>query len=319
MTISTGLWWDYSKSGASAATLTLSIQSGGYLLSFLALLVTIAGTSTWSIVAFCLHTVKSHQRQGSESTHPIDFMHRVSLRNSGSGISTFWKIVKNHRDWARMIKNPLQANSAKKSAMIAIPALLVWVGFAVAVIFTSNVANKAYGTTFARLQDDHCGVWRYNTTTTEGNELQRNKEVNDTMQARNYASNFYVNTSTQEKLSRSTFVQEALPYTTDTNVTCPWGTKKCLRRQNGTMRAYTPLLDSHTMFGMNALPQDRIRIQINMTCSPITTQGYVKPILAYDNATFTGYYMGEVQGGIEDSTYTHYDDSQRTGMGYMIR
>lgn len=320
MTIATGLWWDYSKSGATAATLTLSARSGGFLLSFLAFLVTVAGTSTWSIAAFCIHSLKSNQKK---SPHPLDFMHRVTLRNSGTGISTFWKIIKNHRDWASTTNSSPHAPPPRKlatsSALVAIPALLVWIGFAIAAIFTSNVANKAYKTTFARLQDDHCGLWRYDTTTTQGDELQKNRDVNDTLNARNYAENFYVNPSNPSKNSRSLFVQQALPYSVDNNVTCPWGANKCLRRENGTMRAYTSLLDSHSMLGINAKPRDRLGLQINMTCSPITTLGYVEDVAAYDNASFTGYFYGPVRSGDRNATYLHFDQSRRTGMGYLIR
>jgi len=53
--ITTGLWWDYSKPPILAATITLPIDLGGYLLSGLTLLVSVAGASFWNIVAFLLH------------------------------------------------------------------------------------------------------------------------------------------------------------------------------------------------------------------------------------------------------------------------
>lgn len=66
--IASGLWWDHSKPTILAATLTLPLDYGNLLLSGLTILVTVAGSSFWNIVAFFLHNWKAK----SESASAID-------------------------------------------------------------------------------------------------------------------------------------------------------------------------------------------------------------------------------------------------------
>lgn len=68
----TGFWVNKAYKSPYGATLTLSRQTGGFLIAFLAIYVGFVGTSVWNIVRFCLHVKFSsrlrpdgiyHQRQ----------------------------------------------------------------------------------------------------------------------------------------------------------------------------------------------------------------------------------------------------------------
>jgi hypothetical protein len=90
--IASGLWWDHSKTTILAATLTLPLNYGNLLLSGLTILVTIAGSSFWNIVAFGLHDWKAK----SENPSALDLEQLVSLRNSAGATQTLWEAFKIH-------------------------------------------------------------------------------------------------------------------------------------------------------------------------------------------------------------------------------
>lgn len=309
--IATGLWWDYSKSTASAATLTLSMTSSNFLLSALAFLVTLAGASAWSITAFILHSIKTSH--GSESAHAIDLMHQVSLRNSGGAISTVWETLKIHLAWSKSHKHP---HLLRKTSFVAVPAILVWAGFAVAAIFTSSVANKAYGSTIARIKDQNCGFWTFDTTTDEGNAAALTRNTNDTIAARSYVNSFYANTSSAST-AQSLFVKSALPYTTSSSAPCPIpDTKRCRGGANSAFSVTTDLLNSHTMLGINAAPEDQVELRMKVTCSPAGV-GSFSQVSEVNDTAFVDFYLGPLITG-NNVTYRHKVDTQRSGIGYMI-
>lgn len=74
----TGFWINQAKGPIPSATLTLSRQSGNFLISFLAIYVGIAGQSFWSISRFFLHRYLSSESKADGIYH----QHQAILRNS---------------------------------------------------------------------------------------------------------------------------------------------------------------------------------------------------------------------------------------------
>ena len=234
--IAAGLWWDYSKPAVQAATLTLPVDSGNLLLSALAVFVAVAGASFWNITAFILHSLKAQEGP----VNALSLQHQVSLRNSPGSIGTAWEAVKIHQAWSK--KRPPRLFT--QTCTVAIPAFIIWVGFAAAAIFTSRVANKAYGSVLARVKQENCGFWQYDTSRIDGEVAFRVKKSNDTIQARTYVSNFYANTSSSST-ARSIFVRPTLPYTTSASAPCPIpAAERCILGSNAAFSMKT-LLDSH--------------------------------------------------------------------------
>src|SRR5262249_362049 len=151
---------DHSRPVVQAATLTLSVNSGNLLLSALTVLVAIAGVSFWNITAFILHSLKVQEGP----VNALNLQHQVSLRNSPGSIATAWEMVKIHQPWTK--KRPPRLLT--QTCAVAIPAFFIWVGFAVAAIFTSRVANKPYGPVLARVKQENCGFWQYDTSSIDG-------------------------------------------------------------------------------------------------------------------------------------------------------
>jgi hypothetical protein len=309
--IATGLWWDHSKATILAATLTLPLHYGNLLLSGLTILVTIAGSSFWNIVAFFLHNWKAK----SESPSAIDLQHQVSLRNSAGATQTLWEALKIHHAWSnRRSKQLLQ-----KTCAVAVPALLVSAGFAVAAIFTSRVANKAHGTVIARAKPENCGVWSFNVTS-RSDMLALNamgaKMQNDVRRARSHVANFYANTSSSA--ARSAFMRPTLPYSISTSAPCPIpAADRCILGPNKAFSIATDFLDSHEMLGINAKFEDRISVQLSLTCSPV----YIDDLTEETGPAHSGtvkYFLGPMQ---PSTNYTYKYNKARgnsTAIGYIV-
>lgn len=302
-----GLWWDYSRPAVLAATLTLPIDSGNLLLSVLTFLVTVAGMSFWNIIAFILHSFKVQEGP----TSAINLQHQVSLRNSLGSIGTLWEAVKIHRAWSK--KQPPQLLA--RTCSIVIPAFLVCVGFAAAAIFTSSVANKAYGTVVARVQQDNCGFWHYNNSHVDGYAAESTKRINDKIQARNHVSNFYANTS-GSSTARSIFIRPTLPYGINTSAPCPIpASERCIFGHNSAFSMTTAFLNSQGLLGINAKFEDRVSVQVSVTCSPVRTRD-IRQVTETANNTFLEFFLGPTPGS--SSTYQYNLATERTGVGYLL-
>ncbi|KAG7417950.1 hypothetical protein Forpe1208_v003688 [Fusarium oxysporum f. sp. rapae] len=249
--IASGLWWDHSKTTILAATLTLPLNYSNLLLSGLTILVTIAGSSFWNIVAFVLHDWKAK----SENPSALDLQQQVSLRNSAGATQTLWEAFKIHKAWSKTCKKPI----VKQTCSVAIPALLVSAGFAIAALFTSRVANKAYSTVVARAQPNNCGFWFFNTTGKDvlpALSAMGAKGQNDTRRARSHVANFYANTSSSA--ARSIFIRPTLPYDISSSAPCPIPAHdRCILGPNKAFSITSAFLDSHEMLGINAKFEDR--------------------------------------------------------------
>jgi hypothetical protein len=176
----------------------------------------------------------------------------------------------------------------------------VWACFSTAALFTSNVTNKAYASVVARVHPQNCGFWHFNTTTADGAIAFARMRIADTIQARSHAYNFYTNTSNSPV--RPVFSRSTLPYTVNRSAPCPIpAAQRCSLGPNKALRIESEFLDSHEMLGINARPQDRVSMQISLTCSPVlvkdlemrspgTTDVYIDfdlgPITNYKNYTY---------------------------------
>ncbi|KAM5360695.1 hypothetical protein ACJZ2D_013573 [Fusarium nematophilum] len=264
-----GLWRDFSQGGAHQLTLTLTSNWGGYLISALALLVSLAGSSLWNIIAYTLHQFRVSQKNRHD---PIHLQVQTLLRNSVSAISAItdaWMLSRawygtSIRIWRRVIP-------------VITLASLCLVLFALAGTFVSGVATSNDARINILAEPKVCGGWYFNWTA-----LHLRKEItdpeeymaisDDIREARLYAKWFY---GDYKPLSMpgSMFPIESLPYTTKMQP-CPFkGENRCLTSEpsspNQAMSWDSGLLDSHIHLGVNAPVEDRVQIRKILTCSPV--------------------------------------------------
>jgi hypothetical protein len=203
---------------------------------------------------------------------------------------------------------------------VAIPALLVLADFATAALFTSKVANKAYSTVVARAKPNNCGFWFFNTTGKNeipGLSAMGAKMQNDTRQARSHIANFYANTS--RSAARSIFIQPTLPYNVSSSATCPIPAHdRCILGPNKAFSITSAFLDSHEMLGINTKFEDRVSIQLSLTCSPVYTDDLVQETRNEDG-TFMEFFLGPIER-LRNSTYRYNKAvGNKTGIGYLIQ
>jgi hypothetical protein len=311
VSIAHGLWWDHSKPTALALTLTLPVDSGNLLLSGLTFLVTIAGASCWSIIAFILH----HRRAKEGPASALDLQYRVSLRNSPGAIRTLWEAFQIHQAWSPTRPKKL----VLRTLSVAIPALLVSACFTVAALFTSRVANKAYGPTIARAEAHKCGFWDLpSNPDAEIGSLLAAKSRGDAARARTHADSYYNNVTSSSVLS--SFVQPTLPYEVETSFPCPIPAReRCMMGPNEAFFITSGQLDSHEMLGINARLEDRVSLRFQATCSPVVVTDLAR-VATDSQGTFIDYQLGYVLEGTGNVTYRYNVAlSNGTGLGYTLR
>ncbi|CAG9951224.1 unnamed protein product [Clonostachys rosea f. rosea IK726] len=248
----------------------MSKNNGNVFLSFLTVLVTVAGASAWTIVSLIIHSWIVRARHNND----VFDVQQILLRNAKTPLATVAEFFKLWRAW-RKKKVP---NIAIRTLWVLIPTLLLYGGILVASIFASKVAINKDGGGIALARDQGCGIlplWHLPRRRTD--MIRKNKIVNDTIDGRNYAINFYdVDSTTRSKSVRSTFVTDALPYTANFNASCPFQNQTlCLK--GATINFESGELNSHTEFGINAKEHDRISTRAKTTCTMVNLNGGGNP------------------------------------------
>ena len=123
--IYTGFWVNQAHGPFRGACLTLSHETGGFLIAFIALFVTMAASSIWKITRFVIHTTYSNPK-----LHLQDGLHQqrqTLLRNTALPINTALSML-----WASKVWRNRAANARRRTIPVAALALAVSAIFAAA-------------------------------------------------------------------------------------------------------------------------------------------------------------------------------------------
>ncbi|CAH0057583.1 unnamed protein product [Clonostachys solani] len=303
-----GSWQDYSQPAGDRGRFTMSKNNGNVFLSFLTVMVTVAGASAWTIVSIIIHSWIVRARQNNDV---FDVQQQILLRNAKTPLATVAEFFKLWRAW-RKKKVP---NVALRTLWVLIPTLLLYGGILVASIFASKVAINKDGGGIALARDQGCGILPLSGTypDIEQDMIRKNKIVNDTIDGRNYAINFYdVDSTTRSKSVRSTFITDALPYSANFNASCPFQNQTlCLT--GATISFESGELNSHSEFGINAKEHDRISTRAKTTCTMVNLNGYWN---ASNNQVYI--WMGQSGTGNWGYTYRYNLALTNFSIGYQI-
>ncbi|CAG9951225.1 unnamed protein product [Clonostachys rosea f. rosea IK726] len=146
-----GSWQDYSQPAGDRGRFTMSKNNGNVFLSFLTVLVTVAGASAWTIVSLIIHSWIVRARHNNDV---FDVQQQILLRNAKTPLATVAEFFKLWRAW-RKKKVP---NIAIRTLWVLIPTLLLYGGILVASIFASKVAINKDGGGIALARDQGCGI-----------------------------------------------------------------------------------------------------------------------------------------------------------------
>lgn len=280
-----GLWNDYSHNAVNRVTLTLPVQLGAYLVSALAILVSLAGTSMWVVLAYVFHQARVKHDKPAD---PLHLQIQTLLRNNGSPISALRDAYSISSAWSH---TPFRAK--RRLAPIIAGTLLVTVVFKVAAVFVAAIATRGEADGIVLANPTGCGSWNFNWTRLYSDASLANQTgppspealvsaVNDTLNARAYAKWFYSDVQPLA-VPVSIYPAKTLPYTRKT-VPCPFaGEHRCLSNDtsspNIALQLDTAILDSHSHLGINAPIGDRIQLRRVLTCAPVNTTDLVSSFI----------------------------------------
>ncbi|VTT69774.1 unnamed protein product, partial [Fusarium fujikuroi] len=264
--IYTGTWRNYSTAGLDGKVITLPLQSAGYLISGLTVLLTLAVESCWTITAYALH-----QCHVSEATDPLELQLQVLLRNVEKPTSAAWHLAKIWRAWRKY--NVRHVRKLLYTGLFAIifAAAIVPVGTIVA-----SIASTREEVVLVLAKPRNCGYVRSNFSVSSSNDAFAASFAYTTDKAirgRSYAKAWYRNAEASRRDPPSSFPVARLPYRNDT-VPCPLKGNRCryyavdTNDENMAIALDTGLLDTGAYLGINGPKEHMIQFRKKTTCAP---------------------------------------------------
>ncbi|KAJ5153401.1 uncharacterized protein N7482_009879 [Penicillium canariense] len=252
----TGVWIDWSEGAICGATVTLSQKWAGILTASLAVVVSSAGSLFWNILAFTIHqafTTKVWKKRDA-----LHHQRQVILRNKGTLAAA----------WALLLLPFANQRKASKRFLRSLPfstfAILTLLLFSLSGLFTSYISKLASASTLTLSSD--CGGFEVDVVAGVISPLIT-KGLLDTYDAATYVRQCYQGDPNGPTCR--TFPRPYLPFTTNSNTSCPFGDNMCAYNNQSAFQMDTGLLDSHKDFGINAPPEERLKFRRVCTCAPI--------------------------------------------------
>ncbi|KAF2140948.1 uncharacterized protein K452DRAFT_351652 [Aplosporella prunicola CBS 121167] len=311
--IYTGYWINWSKGHTLGATITLDRRDGSLLIAFLAMFVSVVGTSFWRISCLAFHSLYSTEAAQDALYH----QRQAILRNSANSTSGLWSLLNVLWVWRRsaaQIKFTRTRPYQRILPIIGLAAICIG-GFGTAGTFSSSISTAMGNEVLVR--SPTCGLLQINSETTDMQSAATylypfGAELTNTYT--NYARNCITDVS--DLASCKAFIKRQLPTKIDRNASCPFQDGIC-KLDYGNIVFDTGYLDSHFDFGINAPPNERILFRRISSCAPIKTDGYQKPYQDPETReNYTRYYYTtssqNEQGSDESFTYEYPQLSQRS-------
>lgn len=313
-------WRDYSTNAFSGAVFTLTVASGRLLLAALSVFVTLVSQSTWSILSFALHQWRARDQPAQDGLY---FQSQVLLRHPVPPGATITELLFMWWAWHRRNSQNRVAHLKRRLLVILAPALLVFGGFSAAGVFVSKVAHLAYESSDVLLNPVSCGAWGFNLSVQAGKAAARDKNANDTRNARAYAQNCY---DQHLETGICSLYPKARIEFNSSDTPCPFGTDSaaedaCLYGQNQAMRLDTGLLNSNHIFGINTAPENQVLVRKILTCSPFHASNYLNQSLSPDGGyTIWNFGLGPLAAGglTSDYTYSYNTYGRQAGIGFTL-
>lgn len=271
--------------------LSLTRRDGGLLTAFLALFVTIAGTSFWRIACFTLHYILSSPTPRDGIYH----QRQAILRNAANGTAGLWSLVQLNWAW----RNHTVIQLCRRILPLTTLTVVILAAFAVASVFSSQVTTSMGND--ALLLGSNCGI--NNLTGTDARYYMATflpYMVQRLISSATYAQECYYQRSATTQ-NCPTFVQRSLPWTTTRDVGCPFpGGDKICRSNSTNLRIDSGYINSHINLGINAPQEDRFLFRTVIECAPLKTEGYSENVTLNlpENSTNSRQVMQYKYGGL---------------------
>ncbi|KAK0280294.1 hypothetical protein LTR54_001095 [Friedmanniomyces endolithicus] len=253
-----GPWVDFSHGYIQGATLTLTTRDGAFLVSFLTLYITIAGSLARTIIAYVYH-----QRRANAAKDDQDGLwnqEQAILRNTGSPIKVAIELLYEWRAWRKIKKRSLRRLLI--GILLALATLAI---FAVAGVFAGQVTKSASNNVL--IHSAGCGDWDITNVTQSGNSIWQTLVLQNTLADAEYARACY--DSSKDSLTCGVYTNKTIHYSVNANATCPTQTGTCFFSNTAAYQMDTGLMDSNDALGLNSPKGERITYRKVTTCAPI--------------------------------------------------
>ncbi|XXH04288.1 hypothetical protein Hte_010702 [Hypoxylon texense] len=273
----TGIWVNWSRGRVSGTTITLSNSDGDLVIAFTAFFVGLIASRFWRIACLVFHRVYSTQKPRDALYH----QRQAILRNSESAGSGVWSVIGLYWAWR-------DSTPAKKIFVRTIPlivfSLACVIGFTLASGFSSRISTAVGNQVL--IDGSHCG-YLYGQGPIKGTW-----EINQLTNAANYAQQCYSssNGSVAGVLDCTLFVTKSLDIIADDSAPCPFNSGIC-RTDDANLLLDTGYINTVDHLGMNAHPEEAVRIRTTLHCAPLVTEGYTSSRTT-STLNYTRYHYG---------------------------
>ncbi|KAH7119720.1 hypothetical protein B0J11DRAFT_508517 [Dendryphion nanum] len=309
-----GTWINWSQGKIYGSTLTLTERDGNFLVAFIALFVAFAGGSLYRILCFFSHLLWSSNKQRDAIHH----QRQAILRNSESGLTATWALIKMIWQWKRK-----GAGYRPSRRLIPVMGLIVTLTLLllVAGVYSSEISAMTGNEVL--LRGSNCGIMQTpkprNETSGGASVLLGSYGKYDTSRVqaiRNHAQDCYSGVGSQNCKQLFTRPHLKTSIRVDKFTNCPFNNDTiCVygkeRKEN--IFIDSGLLDSHSDFGINAPPEKRVYFRQVLKCAPLSTQSnkYLESrqvnITSGYGVLYDMYYLGNSTN--RNTTYKYRGDS----------
>lgn len=306
-----GVWTNWSRGSVMGLTLTMTRNNADLLIALVAFYVAFVGGRIWRVFCFACHSIVSSK--SNKPRHGTYHQHQVIMRNSPSAPNAVVALVQVLWAW--------RSTKGRPTGVLVITLFLAAffsLAFLVASSFSSRLSTVAGDEVL--IARGRCGWLDQGEDNFDGFIGVYSPHISKLfLNAANYAQECY-GENRSGLLGCNKFVQQALPFTVDTNAPCPFEPGLC-RTNTSNIRLDTGLIDSNDHIGLNAKPEDRVLWRRVLHCAPLVTEGYkTRQSQSFDlnnkrvSKPIVRYHYGKSAAldaeSAEDFTYEYVDETQ---------
>ncbi|KAF2017544.1 hypothetical protein BU24DRAFT_388882 [Aaosphaeria arxii CBS 175.79] len=255
-----GFWtnWKYDK--VRGATVTMTQESGGLLIAFLAIFIGATGKGLWRVLCLLLHRYFS----SAEMKDGVHHQRQLVLRNTETPPAALLQLIMITHAWKGRGGRPFLSNSG-----IFLLAAVIWGAFSIAGIFSSRVTTQTANEVLLTGKDCNIINAPDNMSVVEWGIVTQPWLSSRATAYLNYAQQCYTNAENSEDCQQ--YVKPKLPLKVTRDPSCPFDSKMC---KVGSLTIDTGFLSSNHDLGINLGPKSEFQIRIVDQCAPLVSQGY---------------------------------------------
>lgn len=263
MNVYTGLWIDWSGGRLLGATITVTAARGAFVVAFIALFVQVASSHLWDLMSFAWH----QYRAASQYQDGVYRQQQVILRNSSTPAATLWNFMKVFWAWRSRAEDAFS-----RTLPLVVVASLYMVGVIAAGISSSRMVSTSCIVVLA--QSSSCGDWKGLGAISDLDRPSLLASIGLYGESQLSASTIYARSCYNNAASPTAcnvFATRQVHWQSDYNATCPFAPGTCIGSDSSALKLDTGQLDSHTVLGLNAAPENRVTYRRVTTCAPLGT------------------------------------------------